>query len=135
MSSRSNFEAHSSSSNFTRMKQVFCKHNVGAVLRTVKKGKNVGRKFYGCAYWPENDCGYFVFVDDKFSETNSQNQGLRRERRCCKCEDEQIESVKLENRMLKKEVAELKLDVKRLVIVIIVFCVVFVFYSMFKNHI
>ncbi|KAK9689876.1 hypothetical protein RND81_09G087500 [Saponaria officinalis] len=133
MSTRSNCQTHSSSSNLTRIKDVFCKHNVGVVLRTVKKGKNIGIKFYGCAYWPENDCGYFVFVDDMVSGNNSQNQGLTHEHLCCKCEGEQIKSLKMENLLLKKEVIELKLDVKRLVIVIILLCVIFAFYLMFKN--
>ncbi|CAH9065132.1 unnamed protein product [Cuscuta europaea] len=42
-----------------------CHHNIKSVLRVLKNGLNVGRKFHECSLWPVNmGCGFFLWKDD-----------------------------------------------------------------------
>ncbi|CAH9098527.1 unnamed protein product [Cuscuta epithymum] len=41
-----------------------CHHGVCSKPRTVKSGSNRGRRFYGCALWPNADCSFFQWVRD-----------------------------------------------------------------------
>ncbi|KAL2933858.1 DNA topoisomerase 3-alpha [Bienertia sinuspersici] len=44
--------------------QVLCYHNEIAPLREVKHScMNLGRKFYGCGYWPRS-CGFFKWAEE-----------------------------------------------------------------------
>ncbi|XP_048494040.1 uncharacterized protein LOC125494619 [Beta vulgaris subsp. vulgaris] len=40
------------------------------VLRTVKRGANVGQKFYGCPLWPDTKCDFFKWYNEQGSEVD-----------------------------------------------------------------
>ncbi|KAL9243998.1 hypothetical protein vseg_017821 [Gypsophila vaccaria] len=53
--------------------EILCNHNLSAVIRTVKKGPNVGKIFFGCPLWPNKHFGLFVLMDDIQSESYSED--------------------------------------------------------------
>uniref|UniRef100_A0A803MZM5 GRF-type domain-containing protein n=1 Tax=Chenopodium quinoa TaxID=63459 RepID=A0A803MZM5_CHEQI len=40
-----------------------CSCGLDAVVRTVKKGQNVGSKFYGCPKWPDTSCTFMKWIE------------------------------------------------------------------------
>ncbi|KAK9733370.1 hypothetical protein RND81_04G063200 [Saponaria officinalis] len=93
-------------------KVVFCNHSLAAVLRTVKKGPNVGKKFYGCSLWPvvkQNGCGFFQLEETQVDVgSNSTNSDLKTQ---IKNYEAKLKKLKLKNEKLKMEVSMLKVNV------------------------
>ncbi|KAK9756892.1 hypothetical protein RND81_01G127800 [Saponaria officinalis] len=100
-----------SGSSNSAQKSILCKHNLDAVLRTTKNGKNVGRRFYGCPLWPETECS----AGNRRSEIGSFGDDVFEKK---PIEDE-IMKLKTKNKKLKKQVTELKTDVKLLKIAVL----------------
>uniref|UniRef100_A0A803L2Q7 GRF-type domain-containing protein n=1 Tax=Chenopodium quinoa TaxID=63459 RepID=A0A803L2Q7_CHEQI len=63
---RQHSSGSSSSSNSRGVADPVIKCNCGrnVVPRTVKKGVNVGRKFYGCPFWLDTQCAMFRWISD-----------------------------------------------------------------------
>uniref|UniRef100_A0A803M6Z0 GRF-type domain-containing protein n=1 Tax=Chenopodium quinoa TaxID=63459 RepID=A0A803M6Z0_CHEQI len=40
-----------------------CNFGLDEVVRTVKKGPNIGSKFFGCPKWPDTECNFMKWVD------------------------------------------------------------------------
>ncbi|KAK9683777.1 hypothetical protein RND81_10G163800 [Saponaria officinalis] len=106
-----------SGSSNSAQKSILCKHNLDAVLRTIKNGKNVGRRFYGCPLWPQNGCNFFMFekeadcsVGNRRSEIGSFGDDVFEK----KPMEDEIMKLKTKNKKLKNQVTELKTEVKLL---------------------
>ncbi|KAH9617545.1 hypothetical protein KSS87_000858 [Heliosperma pusillum] len=91
---------------------IFCIHNYKAILKTVKKGRHIGRDFYGCPLWPNNGCGFFLLVKDiqsgmAFNENTSQIDEYEKKA------DYKLKKLKLKNERLKMELlSNMKLTIK-----------------------
>ncbi|KAK9671464.1 hypothetical protein RND81_12G031900 [Saponaria officinalis] len=117
---------------------VLCKNKLGDVLRTIKKGNNIGQRFYGCPLWPQNGCNFFLLEND-----TGRNLGSRR----TECEhtvddvsekkvaEEKILKLKMKNKLLKKQVTELKNEAKLLKLAMfgLVLCFVFAMTCMVRK--
>uniref|UniRef100_A0A803KQK6 GRF-type domain-containing protein n=1 Tax=Chenopodium quinoa TaxID=63459 RepID=A0A803KQK6_CHEQI len=55
--------ASSSSSKSGVVAKMRCNCGREAVVRTVKNGPNLGKKFHSCPLWPDTDCKFFKWVD------------------------------------------------------------------------
>ncbi|KAK9755511.1 hypothetical protein RND81_01G030800 [Saponaria officinalis] len=106
-----------SGSSNSAQKSILCKHNLDAVLRTTKNGKNVGRRFYGCPLWPQNGCNFFMFeketecsVGNRRSEIGSFGDDVFEKKPI----QDEIMKLKTKNKKLKNQVTELKTEVKLL---------------------
>ncbi|KAL2940736.1 DNA topoisomerase 3-alpha [Bienertia sinuspersici] len=55
---------------------VFCTCGGTAVVRTVKHGPNIGRKFHGCPLWPDTNCDFMKWLDDS-NHMGSELEDLR----------------------------------------------------------
>ncbi|KAK9707278.1 hypothetical protein RND81_07G186000 [Saponaria officinalis] len=92
-------------------KVVFCNHSLAAVLRTVKKRPNVGKKFYGCSLWAQNGCGFFQLEEMQVDAgSNSTNTDLETQ---FKNYEAKLKKLKLKNEKLKMEVSMLKVKVEK----------------------
>ncbi|KAK9705125.1 hypothetical protein RND81_07G034700 [Saponaria officinalis] len=92
-------------------KVVFCNHSLAAVLRTAKKGPNVGKKFYGCSLWPQNGCGFFQLEEMQADVgSNSTTSDLETQ---IKNYEAKLKKLKLKNEKLKLEVSMLKVKVEK----------------------
>uniref|UniRef100_A0A803NEW5 GRF-type domain-containing protein n=2 Tax=Chenopodium quinoa TaxID=63459 RepID=A0A803NEW5_CHEQI len=40
-----------------------CSCGLDAVVRNVKKGHNIGSKFYGCPKWPDTNCNFMKWIE------------------------------------------------------------------------
>ncbi|CAN0900158.1 hypothetical protein LINGRAHAP2_LOCUS20683 [Linum grandiflorum] len=47
-----------------------CRHHKPAVVKVSGTARNPGRRFYCCARWKDNDCGFFEWADDLGSDTD-----------------------------------------------------------------
>ncbi|XP_021713983.1 uncharacterized protein LOC110736775 [Chenopodium quinoa] len=56
-----------SSSSIKRMGNSKIRCNCGneALIKTVRKGPNLGMKFYGCPMWPDTQCDFFKWVNEQ----------------------------------------------------------------------
>ncbi|KAL2904205.1 DNA topoisomerase 3-alpha [Bienertia sinuspersici] len=63
-------------SSYMSKKQVVCDCGGVAVVRTVKSGANVGKKFHGCPKWPDTECKFVKFIDE-IGEMRSELEELR----------------------------------------------------------
>ncbi|KAK9714028.1 hypothetical protein RND81_06G066600 [Saponaria officinalis] len=106
-----------SGSSNSALKSILYKHNVDAVLRTIKNGKNICRRFYGCPLWPQNGCNFFMFeketdcsVGNRRAEIGSFADDVFEK----KPMEEKIMKLKTKNKILKNQVTELKTEVKLL---------------------
>ncbi|CAO2841625.1 unnamed protein product [Amaranthus hypochondriacus] len=77
----------SSSLRSSNSHSIQCFHGFMAKIRTVRKGPNLGARFYGCPNWPNDDCAFFKWEKD--------------------CEDE-IQLKVTETEQLMKDLAEMK---------------------------
>ncbi|KAK9714442.1 hypothetical protein RND81_06G094800 [Saponaria officinalis] len=126
---------------------VLCKHKLGAVLRTIKKGKNIGQRFYGCPLWPltkwvqlfllENDTGYSLCNRRIEGGTSVDDVSEK------KVAEEKILKLKMKNKILKKQVTELKNEAKLLklamfglvcILLVFVVCTIFNVMSEQRNE-
>ncbi|XP_074284328.1 uncharacterized protein LOC141608885 [Silene latifolia] len=119
--------ASSSNSWNSRLKNtVLCKHNIGAVLKTVKHGEHVGKTFYGCSLWPYNSCGFFQFVD-----VMTESEDLEKKNDLL----EKMKNLKIKNEKLKMVVVELNIEImkhrKSEKLVIVALLVSLVLFAMF----
>ncbi|KAL2904688.1 DNA topoisomerase 3-alpha, partial [Bienertia sinuspersici] len=83
------------------LSQVRCYHNEIAPLRSVKhNGPAMGKRFYGCAYWPQQTCGFFKWADhpDEVRELQMLVFG----------KDTIIAQLEMEKELLENKVKELK---------------------------
>ncbi|KAK9734208.1 hypothetical protein RND81_04G122700 [Saponaria officinalis] len=87
--------------------EVYCHHKLSAVLRTAKKGVNEGKMFYGCPLWPKNSCGFFVLVNDLGADATLSHHCNKN---CC---EDQVLKLKTKNEKLKKELWELRIELKK----------------------
>ncbi|KAK9741633.1 hypothetical protein RND81_03G118500 [Saponaria officinalis] len=105
---------YSSSSNSIgsrNTKVVFCNHSLAAMLRTVKKGPNVGKKFYGCSLWPQNGCGFFQLEEMQADVgSNSTTSDLEAQ---LKNYEAKLKKLKVKNEKLIMEVSMLKVKVEK----------------------
>uniref|UniRef100_A0A803N2Y7 GRF-type domain-containing protein n=1 Tax=Chenopodium quinoa TaxID=63459 RepID=A0A803N2Y7_CHEQI len=53
----------SSSTNSGFVASIRCNCGREAVVRTVKKGPNLGKKFHSCPLWPDTDCKLFKWAE------------------------------------------------------------------------
>ncbi|KAK9723620.1 hypothetical protein RND81_05G013000 [Saponaria officinalis] len=117
-------------SSSSTQQNVLCKHKLGAVLRTIKKEKNIGQKFYGCPLLLQNGCNFFLLENDtgnslcnrrKEGETSFNDVSEK------KVAEEKILKLKMKNKILKKQVTELKNEAKMLKLAMfgLVLCFVF----------
>ncbi|KAL2944368.1 DNA topoisomerase 3-alpha [Bienertia sinuspersici] len=51
-------------SSYMSKKQVVCNCGGVAVVRTVKRRANVGKKFHGCPKCPDTECKFMKFIDE-----------------------------------------------------------------------
>ncbi|KAK9668083.1 hypothetical protein RND81_13G033900 [Saponaria officinalis] len=109
MKSRSNYESSSKSySSCSKIpSKVYCHHKLTAVLRTAKKGANEGKMFHGCPLWPKNSCGFFVLVNELGADSTSSRHCNKK---CC---EDQVVKLKTKNEKMKKELLELRIEVKK----------------------
>ncbi|KAH9602842.1 hypothetical protein KSS87_016253 [Heliosperma pusillum] len=91
---------------------IFCKHNCKAILKTVRKGRHIGRDFYGCPLWPNNGCGFFLLVEDLQSGMAS-NENTSQIDEYEKKDDDKLKKLKLKNERLKMEVMKLKEELNK----------------------
>ncbi|KAK9672379.1 hypothetical protein RND81_12G096900 [Saponaria officinalis] len=92
-------------------KVVFCNHSLAAVLRTVKRGPNVGKKFYGCSLWLQNGCGFFQLEEMQADVgSNSTTSDLEAQ---IKNYEAKLKKLKLKNEKLIMEVSMLKVKVEK----------------------
>ncbi|XP_057523877.1 uncharacterized protein LOC130803694 [Amaranthus tricolor] len=84
-----------------------CKHGVHAKLQVVKKGTRVGERFYGCAFWPAQDCKFFKWEKDV--EYTSEISSCLEEEKAMLIG--KIRKLKAKNAKLKESEAMLKLKV------------------------
>uniref|UniRef100_A0A803L3K1 GRF-type domain-containing protein n=1 Tax=Chenopodium quinoa TaxID=63459 RepID=A0A803L3K1_CHEQI len=84
-----------------------CKCGVEAVIRRVRNGDNVGKKFYGCPNWPEGDCGFFQWV-------NANNMDLEDLRFRVFEKDTQVAEKEIEIDFMKEQLKKIEknLDIK-----------------------
>ncbi|CAO2825464.1 unnamed protein product [Amaranthus hypochondriacus] len=54
----------SSSLRSSNSQSIQCFHGFMAKIRTVRKGPNLGARFYGCPNWPNDDCAFFKWEKD-----------------------------------------------------------------------
>ncbi|KAK9682739.1 hypothetical protein RND81_10G093200 [Saponaria officinalis] len=99
---KDNLSSSSSSiSNSQNVRNHFlCRHQVPTILRTVKKGIQVGKRFHGCSFWPNNGCGFFKLEDEVLDESGLQMNFLEMKRLF----EEKVDKLKLKNKKLKEEV-------------------------------
>ncbi|KAK9669545.1 hypothetical protein RND81_13G138400 [Saponaria officinalis] len=63
--------------------------------------------FYGCPLRPKNSCGFFVLVNDLGADATSSHH-------CNKvCCEDQVLKLKTKNKKLKKELWELRIELKK----------------------
>ncbi|KAK9716157.1 hypothetical protein RND81_06G214700 [Saponaria officinalis] len=93
-----------------------CKHSLTPVEHTVKKNEaNKGRRFFRCAQWKNDDCGYFKWADGIISETSigtsSANHDIAMDRRMLEVNlnlDRKNGRLKGDKRRLKGELIRVK---------------------------
>ncbi|KAK9663640.1 hypothetical protein RND81_14G107500 [Saponaria officinalis] len=109
MKSRSTFESSPKSySNSAKIPtEVHCHDELSAVLRTAKKGANEGKMFYGCPLWPKKSCGFFLLVNEMGADSTSSHHCNKN---CC---EDQVVKLKTKNEKMKKELLQLRIEVKK----------------------
>ncbi|KAL2933433.1 DNA topoisomerase 3-alpha, partial [Bienertia sinuspersici] len=87
-----------------------CYHNEVAPLRVVRhNGPRLGMKFYACAYWPKETCGFFSWVDDVNLIQDMQFQILDEDITIADLENE-VKMLKEENENLEDQLAEVGIE-------------------------
>ncbi|KAK1412203.1 hypothetical protein QVD17_33245 [Tagetes erecta] len=97
---------------------VYCHHDIVAVLRVVRRKTNHnGQQFYGCSQWPRFDCKFFlwkqdfdVMIEAQANITPSSYEALRKQN---------LDLVQ-ENKMLKGKICAANSKWKKLFFVLIV---------------
>ncbi|KAK9668368.1 hypothetical protein RND81_13G055600 [Saponaria officinalis] len=74
----------SSSSSISNSQNVrnhlLCRHEVPMILRTVKKGIHVGKRFHSCSFWHNHGCEFFKLEDEVRDESGLQMNFLEMKR-------------------------------------------------------
>ncbi|KAH9626577.1 hypothetical protein KSS87_000654 [Heliosperma pusillum] len=91
------------------MNHLLCKHEIPAILRKVKKGIHVGKKFYGCSLWPDNGCGFFEFEDKVLDDSGLQMDFLEMKRNL----EEKIEKLIMKNEKLKEDIMASRIQIRK----------------------
>ncbi|KAH9613404.1 hypothetical protein KSS87_015211 [Heliosperma pusillum] len=119
-----------------RIGSILCKHNLGAVLRTAKKGPHVGKNFYGCPLWP-NGCGFFNLEEEMNLEIGSKTKVEVDE---IKNLEAKLKKLDMKNEKLKLQLMKLKVEVdkhskgeKIVMFALLASWIVFAFSWMFRN--
>ncbi|CAH9084263.1 unnamed protein product, partial [Cuscuta europaea] len=87
-----------------------CHHNIQANLRTVKKGRNLGRKFFGCSLWPNADCRYFEWYNDNEVECHDEYKLMDK--------DIAIERLLAEKKLLEEKLQKIENKKKKMCVLI-----------------
>ncbi|CAO2835019.1 unnamed protein product [Amaranthus hypochondriacus] len=103
--------SHSSSSTGRRSSKskgpLLCHHGVPAKLQLAKRGSRIGSHFYGCGYWPEQNCKFFRWESDVVIPS------------CIEVMDneevlDKIQQLKKKNKALKEEVGSLRVELAKM---------------------
>ncbi|KAL2902546.1 DNA topoisomerase 3-alpha [Bienertia sinuspersici] len=91
-----------------------------AVVRTVKAGPNIGRRFHGCPLWPHTSCNFFKWVDDNNQFGREINdlrfEVLAKDTTIAEMEyekqlmEEKIKALQLKKENLEEDVKQLKVE-------------------------
>uniref|UniRef100_A0A803MGQ5 GRF-type domain-containing protein n=1 Tax=Chenopodium quinoa TaxID=63459 RepID=A0A803MGQ5_CHEQI len=108
-----------SSSSFVREENQKIRYSYGnfAVVRSVKKGANIGMKFYGCPLWPDTQCEMFRWVNQSNPMEDLQYHVLEKETRISEleyeqqCKEDKIKRLQLKKDNLEENVQEMKNEV------------------------
>ncbi|CAO2836865.1 unnamed protein product [Amaranthus hypochondriacus] len=119
-----------------------CYHGFMAKIRTVRKGPNLGARFFGCPNWPNDDCAFFKWEKDcevdlqlKVTETEQMVKDL------AKMKTKSEYKLELKKQQYKAEIKDLKMELKKAAIreknLILILCMswtVFVMYVAFSKN-
>ncbi|XP_010687375.1 uncharacterized protein LOC104901482 [Beta vulgaris subsp. vulgaris] len=91
------------------------------VLRTAKRGANVGQKFYGCPLWPDTKCDFFKWYNEQGSEVDDLRfQIFEKETTLTEMEyekslmAEKIKKLQLKKDNLEEDMQEMKFELSQL---------------------
>ncbi|XP_056688228.1 uncharacterized protein [Spinacia oleracea] len=85
-----------------------------SVVRTVKRGPNIGIKFHGCPLWPNTKCEFFRWIPDNNKLDNLQLQILEANTTIAQMEyekklmEEKIKKLQTKKDNLEEDVQEMK---------------------------
>uniref|UniRef100_A0A803MWB1 GRF-type domain-containing protein n=1 Tax=Chenopodium quinoa TaxID=63459 RepID=A0A803MWB1_CHEQI len=116
------FASGGSSSTSRSFSGLITKCNCGsdAVVRSVKKGPNVGRKIFGCPKWSDTNCNFLKWVDCNNEVDDLRFQIFEKDTTMAEMEykrndlQERVKKLVLKKEKLEDDVKEMKADICQL---------------------
>ncbi|CAO2818122.1 unnamed protein product [Amaranthus hypochondriacus] len=89
---------------------IHCHHDFKAKIRIVRKGPNLGHRFFGCSNWPNDDCSFFEWKKEcGYTQEGDLQLKLTEREQMVK----ELDTALLKKQQYKAEIKNLNLELKK----------------------
>ncbi|CAO2827496.1 unnamed protein product [Amaranthus hypochondriacus] len=110
-------------------------HGFKAEIRTVRKGPNLGQRFFGCPNWPNDYCGFFKWEKECFyAQEDDMEVKLTERQQILK----ELDKALMKKQQYKSEINNLKLELKKAAVteknLFVVLCISWAVFVLYIPH-